>query len=64
VLAAAELLVELATGDAVHGPMPRDRIAAELEVRSGSQLDPRVAAATMQALPELPLYTTTEEGER
>ena len=63
VLAAAELLVELATGDAVHGPMPRDRIAAELEARSGSQLDPRVAAATMQALPGLPLYTTTEEGK-
>lgn len=64
VLGAAELLVELATGDAVRGPMPRDRIAAELAVRSGSQLDPRVAAATMQALSGLPLYTTTEEGER
>lgn len=64
VLAAAELLVELATGDAVRGPMPRDRIAAEIEARSGSQLDPRVAAATMQALPGLPLYTKTEEGER
>lgn len=63
VLAAAELLVELATGDAVRGPLPRDRIAAELEARSGSQLDPRVAAATVQALPGLPLYTPTEEDE-
>jgi GAF domain-containing protein len=61
VLGAAELLVELGTGDAVRGPMPLDGIAAELDVRSGSQLDPRVAAAAARALPRLPLYPIHEK---
>lgn len=50
ILGAAELIAELAAGDPVRDPWGPDRIAAELQQRRGSQLDPTVADAALTLL--------------
>lgn len=48
VLALAEFLVEMSTGDAVRDPWGVERIVAELRQRRGSQFDPEVAGAALR----------------
>ena len=50
VLALAEFAVEAAGGDAVQGPWPPTRLAAEIRERRGSQFDPDVADAAVRLL--------------
>lgn len=66
-LAVAEFLIELATPDAVRPGWPRDKLAAELTQRSGSQFDPAMAEAAARLLAQgaLPLpaaATSTQEA--
>lgn len=64
-LAVAEFLVELASPDAVRPGWPRDKLAAELTQRSGSQFDPTVADAAARLLAKdalpLPAVATTNQ---
>ena len=50
ILAAAELLDELSSGDPVRAPWGPERLVAELEVRSGTQFESDVAAAAIRLL--------------
>jgi HD-GYP domain-containing protein (c-di-GMP phosphodiesterase class II) len=47
ILAAAEFLVEMGSGDPVRRPLPPERLAEELERRRGSQFDPQVVDAAL-----------------
>lgn len=48
ILALAEFLVELGTGDATRAPWAVDRLAADVAQRRGSQFDPEVADAALR----------------
>jgi putative nucleotidyltransferase with HDIG domain len=48
ILALAEFLVEMGTGDAVREPWPVERLADEVTQRRGSQFDPEVADAALR----------------
>ncbi len=48
ILAAAEFLDEMSSGDPVREPWGADRLVAELEVRGRTQLEPEVAAAAIR----------------
>ena len=50
VLAAAEFVDEMASGDPVREPYGADRLVAELEMRSGSQFAPDVAEAASRVV--------------
>jgi putative nucleotidyltransferase with HDIG domain len=53
VLACAEFLIEMASGDAVREPWDAERLASEIAHRRGSQFDPEVADAAVRLLPGL-----------
>jgi putative nucleotidyltransferase with HDIG domain len=48
ILAAAELVDEMSSGDPVRAPWGAERLLAELEVRGRTQLEPEVAAAAIR----------------
>jgi putative nucleotidyltransferase with HDIG domain len=48
VLALAEFLVEMGTGDATREPWPVTRLASDVAERRGSQFDPQVADAALR----------------
>jgi GAF domain-containing protein len=52
VLAAAEFIVELQSGDPVRQPLPPERVAQDLERRRGSQFDPQVVDAALAVIQE------------
>ncbi|HVC88591.1 MAG TPA: HD domain-containing phosphohydrolase [Gaiellaceae bacterium] len=47
ILAAAEFIDEMSSGDPVREPWGKDKLVAELGVRSGTQLEPEVAEAAI-----------------
>ena len=50
ILAAAEFLDEMSSGDPVRAPWGVEKLVAELEVRAGKQLEPEVAQAVIRLL--------------
>lgn len=50
ILAAAEFLVEMSAGEPVRASWSAERLAVEVQRRSGSQFDPRVADAAVRLL--------------
>jgi HD-GYP domain-containing protein (c-di-GMP phosphodiesterase class II) len=48
ILAVAEFLDEMSSGDPVRDPWGPERLAAEIGVRTGSQFEPDVAAAAIR----------------
>lgn len=50
ILAAAEFVDEMSSGDPVRAPWNREKLAAELRVRAGSQLEPAVAEAAIRLI--------------
>jgi GAF domain-containing protein len=52
ILAAAEFIDEMASGDPVREPYPPERLVAELEIRRGSQFSPDVADAAIRVIRE------------
>lgn len=50
ILAAAEFLDEMSSGDPVRAPWGVEKLVAELQVRSGTQLEPEVADAAIRLL--------------
>ncbi|HZV74526.1 MAG TPA: HD domain-containing phosphohydrolase [Conexibacter sp.] len=48
ILALAEFLVEMGTGDATRAPWPAQRLAEDVAQRRGSQFDPEVADAALR----------------
>ena len=50
ILAAAEFLDEMSSGDPVRAPWSPDKLVAELHVRSGTQLEPEIAHAAVRLL--------------
>ena len=53
ILAVAEFLVEMATGDQVREPWSEERLESELRQRRGSQFDPSVTDAAIRVIPAL-----------
>ena len=50
ILAAAEFVDEMSSGDPVRAPWRKDKLVAELAVRSGTQLEPEVAEAAIRLI--------------
>jgi putative nucleotidyltransferase with HDIG domain len=48
ILALAEFLVEMGTGDATRAPWPAQRLAEDVAQRRGSQFDPEIADAALR----------------
>lgn len=50
ILAAAEFIDEMSSGDPVREPWGADKLVAELRVRSGTQLEPEIADAAVRLI--------------
>jgi HD-GYP domain-containing protein (c-di-GMP phosphodiesterase class II) len=62
ILGVAVLLADLAAGDQLRGPATTDQLAAALEQRRGSQLDPEVVDVALRLLPDLSLRPSDQEA--
>lgn len=62
ILGVTEFLVEMSSGDPFREPWGEEKLRAELEVRRGSQFDPRVADAVARIISRLPLGRPEQEA--